>query len=233
MFSAGLKGHSPRAMRIRLKELRESLGLTQEQMAEEIGLSVSYYNRMENASRPISSKWLDKIASHFKIPVTRILSDDSATSRVAVQEIVVRGAVQAGVWVQAVEWPEEDRYAVVIPRLTVNARNAYGLEVRGPSMNLHYPEKAILICVPLAEFWREIKDTDHVVVERRGPDGSVEATVKELMIDDDGRAWLWPRSRHPAFQQPLEVPWPPESWDDGEPEIIITAVVVGSYVSRI
>lgn len=233
MFPAVLTGHSPRDMRIRLKELRESLGLTQEDMAEEIGLSVSYYNRMENANRPISSKWLEKIASHFNIPVTRLLSDDSATNRVAVQEVVVRGAVQAGVWVQAVEWPEEDRYAVVIPRLALNARNIYGLEVRGPSMNLFYPEKAVLICVPLDQLGRDLKHEDHVVVERRGPDGSVEATVKELVIDDDGRAWLWPRSRHPAFQQPLEVPWPPESWNDGDPEIVITAVVVGSYVSRI
>lgn len=55
-----------------LKKVRKSLGLTQEEMAEKIGVSRSFYSKMEAGSKPISerselllSKIISAQSSHF------------------------------------------------------------------------------------------------------------------------------------------------------------------------
>lgn len=43
----------------------------------------------------------------------------------------------------------------------------------------------------------------HVVVEREKVDGTIEATIKELVRGDDGSLELWPRSSSPQHQTPV------------------------------
>jgi len=226
---------NPKARKIlpmRLKELRKKKGLTQEQMADRAGLSTAHYNRLENATRPVNTHWLTIFGGILNVSPAVLLGepDSEGIGKVQVQSITVRGAVQGGSWVEALEWDLPDRYDVVVPELPREAQNAYGLKVQGPSMNMEYPDGSVVICVPLLDFWRDLKSGDHVIVERRD-NGSVEGTVKELQIDTEGHAWLWPRSTDPMHQQPLETGWPPSD-SDTDTEVAVTAVVVGSYRQR-
>lgn len=144
---------------------------------------------------------------------------------VRLDAIQVVGAVQAGRWVEAVRWPYVDQYTIQSPvddRYPGIPRE--GLEVRGPSMNLLYPEGTVVIVVSLIAIDRDPTPGQKVVVQRRRRDGTVEATVKEFQKDEAGKVWLWPRSNHPEHQQPIDLT------PSGEiEEIQITSLVVGSY----
>lgn len=48
-----------------LKEFRDNLGLTQNQMAEEIGVSKSYYSKVESGFQKPSFEFLRKLKSRF------------------------------------------------------------------------------------------------------------------------------------------------------------------------
>lgn len=142
----------------------------------------------------------------------------------------VRGAVEAGAWKEAVEWPEEDWYPVpAVPMPAYTDMPQFALEVRGPSMNAVYPDGSMVVCVFLMHLSREPRSGERVVVERRRS-GFVEATVKEYVVED-GVPKLYPRSDHPKHQEPIVLQ---TGLQDGEDEnqdeqTRITAVVVGSF----
>lgn len=60
-------------MQLRVREIREALGLTQADLAMRLGLSVNYYAQLERSSRPISSDHLEEIASHLNCAVTDLI----------------------------------------------------------------------------------------------------------------------------------------------------------------
>lgn len=144
--------------------------------------------------------------------------------------VMVRGAVEAGAWKEAVEWPEEDWYPVpAVPMPAYTHLPQFALEVRGPSMSRIYPDGSVLICVLLLHLGRDPKPGERVVVERRKR-GFVEATVKEFAIES-GVPKLYPRSDHPKHQNPISLPLaehPPEDEVQDE-EVRVTAVVIGSF----
>ncbi|MEJ0017497.1 MAG: S24 family peptidase [Acetobacteraceae bacterium] len=167
---------------------------------------------------------------------------------IALTSITVRGAVQAGVWRSALEWPEDERFNVTVPtddRYPAGIPR-FGLLVRGSSMDKLYPEGTIVVVIPLGDLGRTPNDGERVVVLRRDrKTGEYEATLKEFGKDQRGRILLWPRSSDPEFQSPIilggqvpisfgDEPMPASAiagnlHDAGEPDIMITALVVGSY----
>lgn len=60
---------------IRIKEERNKLGLTQEQMAEDIGISPSYYGYIERGERSYYVDILVKIANKLGVSVDYLVSD--------------------------------------------------------------------------------------------------------------------------------------------------------------
>lgn len=54
--------------RIKLKERRKALNLTQQQVADEIGMDRSYYVKIENGQRGCKMETWLKIAAVLKIP---------------------------------------------------------------------------------------------------------------------------------------------------------------------
>lgn len=147
--------------------------------------------------------------------------------------IQVRGAVQAGHWAEAIEWTQDEWEVVRVPRPDGH-KSYFGLVVKGPSMNQVYPEGTILVCVPMMHYDHALAEEDHVIVQRRAESGLVEATVKEIRSDTEGRIWLWPKSSHPEHQAPIELPRPDASIPDaaGADEVQIVAVVVADYRVR-
>ncbi len=162
----------------------------------------------------------------------------------AMAPIYVRGAVQAGAWKEAMEWPRDDWFPIAVPPGgRVRRLPRFGLTVRGPSMNAVYPDRATLICVRFSDLGRAPRSGDRVICQRVNRNGMIEATVKELVIAN-GVAWLWPRSDHPAHQTPIRLPGPRDggAWRDhptadahdlGDSEQVdLIALVIGSYIAE-
>lgn len=212
------------ARRAALKRFINLRGLKIKPWCERAGVPpTAVYNFLNGYSDSLEEETYRKLAESEGVPVM-LLKTDYPIARVA-YAIPVIGAVQAGVWAEAMEWERDQRYVIAATIPERYAKKAYGLLMEGPSMNMVYPDGSIAICVRLMDFDRDLRDRDRVVVERRRHDGMIEATVKELVIDGDGAGWLWPRSSDPRYQQPLSLADP-----NGEADTVeVTAVVIGSY----
>jgi phage repressor protein C with HTH and peptisase S24 domain len=64
----------------RIKEVRKAKGLTQEQLAEAVGLDVSYISRMESGKRRVSLENLAPIATALKVSVKDLVPDEPVLS---------------------------------------------------------------------------------------------------------------------------------------------------------
>ena len=71
----------------RLKRLRQRLGLSQTQMAGEIGVSPSYLNLIERNQRPLTVQVLLKLSSVYGIDVAELSGDDGSVTVEALKEV--------------------------------------------------------------------------------------------------------------------------------------------------
>lgn len=202
--------------------LRKKRGLTQSQLAEQLEVQQPTVQRWETGKREPSMTDLAAIAAALGVTPGDLFGDITVVP--IGPTLSVKGEVAAGVWREAVEQPE-DEWQTFTGRSDVNAKleHRFGLRIVGDSMSLLYPPGTIIECV--STFGKcEASPGKRVVVIRRNTDGLCEATVKELVKDDDGRLWAVPRSANPAHRA--------ISLDTSEPgikETRIAAVVVASY----
>jgi transcriptional regulator with XRE-family HTH domain len=204
-----------------LKELRKEAGLTQADLAERLGVEQPTVQRWEGGRREPSLSTLEQIARVLGVSPSAFFSDAAGVP--LGPQLFVKGSVAAGVWQEATEWPESE-WQSFIGRHDVIAdfEHRFGLRIDGESMNEIYPPGTIVECVSV--FGRaEVKSGKRVIVIRENDQHEFEATVKEYIEDDDGRAWAVPRSRSPAFQ-PICLDEP----EDGITETRIAAIVVAS-----
>ena len=186
----------------------------------------SIYNFLNNHSNALDPRTYAKLARTAEVPVWRISGDNPEPQSPTV--IWVSGSVEAGAFHEAVEWDRSRWYPVDVPVPERFRRRARALEVRGESMNLEYRSGAIVIWVDYLDY-RPPRHEDHVIVYAYRDDGEIEATVKELRVDDNGKRWIWPRSNKPEHQQPIEVDEPPPHIK----LIEIKGIVIGDYRQRI
>lgn len=181
-------------------------------------LGVDYY-WLKDGSGPVPSELSTnavRISSHSREAPSAIWAN-------AVTRVPVVGAVQAGVWREAIEWPQDDQYEIPVPipapyqKLAVSA-----LEVHGASMDKVYKHGTVLLVVKFIDLGREPSDRERVIVQRI-KSGQIEASVKEIRRDTDGIVRLWPQSNHPDFQAPLRLDPPAE-----DEEIVVSHKVIGS-----
>ena len=59
----------------KVRNLRRKRGLTQAKLAEQLGISTSYLNLIENNRRPLSAPLLIKLAQEFQIDLQSFASD--------------------------------------------------------------------------------------------------------------------------------------------------------------
>lgn len=144
--------------------------------------------------------------------------------------IKVVGEVQAGVWHERSEWPEDERFTVEVLPLDFNAER-FGLRVVGYSMDKLFLPGTVLDCfqIGFGNESPEPRDGDIVVVQRR--QGLLfETTCKELQIVGD-EYFLKPVSTKPEFQQSWSIGKPDwEHQDDSETRII---GIVNSAITQI
>jgi len=153
---------------------------------------------------------------------------------IEVKPIAVIGDVQAGVLKAAVEWPKSAQFEVKVPiEAPYDRVNTFGLRVVGPSMNQVFPDGTIVVCAKIYDLgpFFEIPSGKYVVVTRKTMTGDIEATIKEFVRDENGVAWLWPRSNHPEFQTPIRAQ--DLAFSDDNDEVVIWAQVIADYRTRI
>ncbi|MBB5684322.1 LexA family protein [Sphingobium boeckii] len=185
----------------------------------------SIYNFINGHSQSLDLRTYAKLARTTEVPVWKISGDMPEPS--SPTAIWVSGHVEAGMFREAVSWDQSLWYSVDIPVPGRFRGMAKALEVRGNSMNLEYPSGSVVIWVDMLDF-RPPRDGDHVIVYSHCSDDTIEATVKELRIDEKGR-WLWPRSDDPLHQAPLDLMRPPQNITSIE----IKGIVIGGYKARV
>lgn len=186
----------------------------------------SIYNFLNHHSQSLDMLTYAKLARASKVPVWKLTGETpeppSPTS------IWVVGKVQAGLFVDAVEWDSSEWYAIDVPVPPKFRNKAKALQVAGHSMDLEYREGSVVIWVDMLDF-RPPEHGDHVIVYSYCKDDRVEATVKEFRVDDNGKRWLWPRSSQPEFQAPINLTDLPADIRDVE----IKGIVIGDYRPRV
>ncbi len=185
----------------------------------------SLYNFLNGHSDALDLATYAKLARAVGVPSHRLTGDEPETP--SPTAIMVTGHIEAGEFQDAVEWDQSRWYAVDVPIPARFRKKAKALQVRGPSMNMEYPDGSIVVWVDQLDF-RAAQNEDHVIVYSYSKDDTIEATVKELRITD-GRQWLWPRSHDPEHQQPVEITNPAEHVT----RIEIQGIVLGGYKPRV
>jgi len=71
----------------RIKRLRRDLGLTQAQMADDLGISTSYLNLLERNQRPLSAQLLLRLADSFEVDLKDFSGDDEARAAASLKEV--------------------------------------------------------------------------------------------------------------------------------------------------
>lgn len=71
----------------RVRRLRQDRGLTQSQMAEQIGISTSYLNLIERNQRPVTVQFLLKLGQVFDIDLQRFAADDAGRVAALLKEV--------------------------------------------------------------------------------------------------------------------------------------------------
>lgn len=234
--------------RKRLETALKITGWSPAHLAKEAGVAASTISRFLNfpVKHTVSLKTMEKVDEAVRryimsVPDAQesirltLLYDGPGTVEATPSNTInihVRGAVQAGYFTEAAEWPRDDWENISLPRPDGH-KSYFGLRVKGPSMNLIYPEGTILVCVPMYDYHDMLENGDHVIVQRWDA-GMVEATVKELKRAEDGSTWLWPRSDHPEYQMPIALPANNGDHSDymGTNDIRVVAVVVADYRVR-
>lgn len=185
----------------RLKRAREKSGYSSAKAAAEaMGVSVPTYIQHENGTRGFPASRAERYGRFFRVaPEWLLYGKVGDTQMIELgPRLFVKGAVQAGVFKEAWE-VDPDEWEMFVGRADVPApiQRRFGLRVVGDSMNLIYPPGTIIECVSYAGE-NVIPSGKRVVAIRERVDGTVEATVKELVRDEAGVEWLVPdpRTRH-------------------------------------
>ena len=71
----------------RLKRLRRDLGVTQTRMAEDLGVSPSYFNLLERNQRPMTAQVLLRLAEAYDFDLKTLSSDPESASATGLSEV--------------------------------------------------------------------------------------------------------------------------------------------------
>lgn len=218
----------------------QQIGKRKADLARAIDVAAPRITEIIAGTRRLQVDEIPKAAKFLEMPVRTVLqlvvaslgATELVEADVDLHVIYVKGAVQAGAWKDAAEWPDQTEESIAVPAPMRQYPNLYALKVAGLSMNREFRPGTILLVTPVHDYCGAI-ETGLFVICQRAEHAQFETTVKQLEIKDD-RYWLYPRSTEPEHQAPLEVP-PPESWSGDtisagiEDGICVIGIVVGSY----
>lgn len=183
-----------------IKQLREGAGLTQEQLAEKVGVARSTVTQWENGWSNPRMGMVRKLAGIFGVSTADIVYESESIPENAKKPAIPKpayapllGRVHAG----DAQEPEILEDKIPVP-FEVHERhpNAYFLQVEGNCMSRVYPEGCYILIDP----------------DRSPQNGSV------AVVSIDGADYVMRRMYRGASTLVLS----PESWDEGYEDIVVT-----------
>lgn len=165
-------------------------------------------NRLALGKAKLTQDWMKMLGEIFQVPAHELIATPAAQNLIVVH---VTHVLDAGIWRGESELPEPMQFDVMIPNdpLFQNL-TLYAGEIKGPSFNLRYPEKTIVVLSRIEQKPGEIVEGKRYHVRATRDDGLFEDSIKSLSRDGEGRYWLKPESDHPAHQG-----WLPLGGTDG------------------
>lgn len=178
----------------RLAEMRKRAGLTQQQLADRLGVtqqSVWYY---ENGRREMKSSMLVAMSEALGCSVSELLGITGTAGVVRARRGASRllpmvGRIAAGTPREALA--QSDEYHETAESLYEAHPDAFWLAVAGNSMNRLFPEGALVLVDPALE----VRNGDVGVVFVNGDD----ATIKRVFYEER-RVRLHPESYDPEYR---------------------------------
>lgn len=156
-----------------LKSLRDMNNLTQQQMADLLGIQRPTYSRYENGERQPDFDLLCTISQKFNVSIDYLLGND--TPKTAIQ-VPVLGRVAAGVPIEAVENVID--YEELDPEIFNPNYEYFGLKLKGDSMSPRMMDGDVVI----VRKQPDAESGDIAIVLVNGN----EATCKQLKKHDNG-----------------------------------------------
>lgn len=211
----------------KIKDLRLLLNLGQAELGKALGgIPQSTISKWENGKQEPDAENTLKLAALAGVEPHQWMGIPAIGEVVPqARRIPVVGAVQAGAWREAVAYPEDDQRWVEAPLPDEFGKyDIQAFDLVGPSMNMVYPDGTTIYVASTMTYGEPVSG-DRVLVIRKDKSGLVEATLKEFVVGEDGRVWLWPRSTDPEFQAPL----PYVEGSDGD-DIVVSGIVVAALV---
>ena len=163
---------------IRLRELRKSKKLSQQIIADMLGVTQATLSGWENEKYEIDNQSLSKLASYFNVTTDYLLGrtdEKKERPREKGVRIPVLGCVQAGIPIEAIE--DIIDYEEIPESMAKNGEY-FALQVRGDSMEPKFSEGDVVI----VRKQESADDGDIAVVLVNGN----EATVKKIKRRMDG-----------------------------------------------
>lgn len=234
----------------KLKQLREQAvpKLSVRKMAEEMDIPASTYAAYEDPAKfkkPIlpmdKAKKIAVILEKRGVNPAEVMRLAGVTGELSAILAPVEDTgededwLKVGASVAAGVWREPSEHADVMEIHTppvIRGHRRFGMTVEGYSMDIFYEPGTVLDCISIYKTGVKPATGDHVIVERRRPDGLRECTVKEF-VERNGSFFVRPRSTKPDFQDEIEVGRPDENHlDDGE-EVKVVGYVVSAIPPRV
>lgn len=159
---------------IKLKELRQANGLTQNKLANKIGLSRSTIAMYETEGSEPDIQTLSKLANFFNVSIDYLLGKENDI-KAQKYRIPVLGIIPAGVPIEAIE--DILDYEEISPEMLNGGKEYFALKIKGDSMSPNYLDGDVVIF--LKQDYAENNDDCCVYVN------GYDATFKKIRINNN------------------------------------------------
>jgi transcriptional regulator with XRE-family HTH domain len=207
----------------RIQELTRKRGLSYQKIADALGTAYSTIANLAVGKSELTLDWMNRLAPVLGVSPADIIQEQNSIT--GLRRVPVDSLVHAGQWGRDQKLPDSLRYDVLIPDTEeLRGIELYGLAVRGPGMNLRYPEGSTVICSPIAPTqYPDLIAGKRFHVRITRPTGECEDSIRRLE-QQDGTFWLRGESSHAAHQE-----WVPLAGRDGM-TVQILGRVHGAYI---
>lgn len=170
---------------MRLKEARKNARLSQQKVADYIGVSQNTYSYWENGKYNIDNESLKKLSELFDVSVDYLLGKE--ISKPAKALIPVLGTVQAGIPIEVTE--DIIDYEELHPSMLEHGEEYFALQVKGDSMQPRMRNGDVVIVRKQSD----VNHDDTAIVLVNGN----EATIKRVLKSEAG---IMLAPNNPAFE---------------------------------
>lgn len=217
-----------------LQKAMAERGLKPADVARMAGLpsANAIYNFLNRRSNSLAAETLERIAK--AMPETSVEELTGLAGQHVRRDgtaVLLRAVAQAGVWRPRFDLPHSEQTEISLPVTREQAiAGAFAVRLQAPGAELRWADGAVLLCVPPGATERPLVHGSWVILDRVR-DGKVEVTARQIEVEN-GRAWLWLRTKDPRFPPAVPVSWPCDgarAWRHEGEQLRIEGIVLGAW----